>query len=43
LLTTTAALIGAGGPLQAQDKRPNILIIWGDDIGQFNLAPTTLA
>jgi len=38
LLTATAALIGAGGPLQAQDKRPNILIIWGDDIGQFNLS-----
>ena len=38
LLTATAALIGAGGALQAQDKRPNILIIWGDDIGQFNLS-----
>src|SRR5271167_2153305 len=38
LLTATAALIGAGGSLQAQDKRPNILIIWGDDIGQFNLS-----
>src|SRR5208282_941707 len=38
LLTATAALIGAVGPLQAQEKRPNILIIWGDDIGQFNLS-----
>ena len=38
VLTATAALIGAGVPLQAQDKRPNILIIWGDDIGQFNLS-----
>jgi hypothetical protein len=36
LLTATAALVGVGGPLQAQDKKPNILIIWGDDIGQFN-------
>jgi arylsulfatase A-like enzyme len=38
LLTATAALIVAGGPLQAQDRKPNILIIWGDDIGQFNLS-----
>jgi hypothetical protein len=42
LLTATAALVGAGGPLQAQDKKPNILIIWGDDIGQFNLSAYNL-
>jgi arylsulfatase len=24
--------------LMAQDKKPNILIIWGDDIGQFNIS-----
>lgn len=24
--------------LSAQDKKPNILIIWGDDIGQFNIS-----
>jgi len=33
ILTATAALIGAGGPLQAQEKKPNILVIMGDDIG----------
>jgi hypothetical protein len=33
LLTATAALIGAAGPLQAQDKKPNILFIMSDDIG----------
>ena len=33
VLTATTALIGAGGPLQAQDKKPNILFIMGDDIG----------
>ena len=22
----------------AQDKKPNILVIWGDDIGQFNVS-----
>lgn len=24
--------------LSAQDKKPNILVIWGDDIGQFNIS-----
>jgi len=33
LLTATAALIGAGGPLQAQEKKPNILFIMSDDVG----------
>src|SRR5512146_83046 len=23
---------------QAQQKKPNILVIWGDDIGQFNIS-----
>jgi arylsulfatase A-like enzyme len=26
------------GPSFAADKKPNILIIWGDDIGQFNIS-----
>src|SRR5271165_4441906 len=33
LLTATAALIGAAGPLQAQEKKPNILFIMSDDVG----------
>src|SRR5271157_3310867 len=33
ILTATAALIGAGGPLQAQEKKPNIMFIMADDIG----------
>src|SRR5260221_12953199 len=33
LLTATVALISAAGPLQAQEKKPNILFIMGDDIG----------
>src|SRR6476659_3390727 len=33
VLTAAATLIGAAGPLQAQDKKPNILFIMGDDIG----------
>ena len=24
-------------PVQAQQAKPNILVIWGDDIGQFNV------
>ena len=32
-----AVLVMAGGSAQAQDK-PNILVIWGDDIGQFNVS-----
>ncbi len=33
VLTASTALIGAGGTAQAADKKPNIVIIWGDDIG----------
>jgi arylsulfatase len=33
LLTATAALIGAAGPLQAQDKKPNIVMLMTDDTG----------
>ena len=34
LLTASAAL--ACAVAQAADKKPNILIIWGDDIGYWN-------
>src|SRR5260221_5775410 len=37
VLTATVALIGAAGPLQAQEKKPNILVIMGDDVGWFNI------
>jgi arylsulfatase A-like enzyme len=37
VLAATAALIAAAGPLQAQQKKPNILFIMGDDIGWFNI------
>ena len=36
VLTATAPLIGATGPLEAQEKKPNILFIMGDDIGWSN-------
>ena len=38
-VTALAVLIGGGAPAWAADaKKPNILIIWGDDIGQFNVS-----
>jgi hypothetical protein len=27
-----------GGISTMADKKPNILILWGDDIGQFNIS-----
>ena len=38
LLTAGAALFGALAPAQAADKKPNILVIWGDDIGIQNIS-----
>ena len=39
-LATVATLFGVAGTpaANAQQKKPNILIIWGDDIGQFNVS-----
>jgi arylsulfatase A-like enzyme len=37
LLTATAALFCAGVPAQAAEKKPNILVIMGDDIGMWNI------
>ena len=38
LLTAGAALYGVTANVQAADKKPNILILWGDDIGGFNIS-----
>jgi arylsulfatase len=38
LLTAGAALLGALTPVQAADKQPNIVIIWGDDVGQSDIS-----
>jgi arylsulfatase A-like enzyme len=35
---TLATLMTAGIGHAAETKKPNILIIWGDDIGQFNIS-----
>src|SRR5438132_4524750 len=37
LLMATAALFSVVAPAQAQDKKPNILFIMGDDIGIWNI------
>jgi len=40
LAVALIALIGslAALPAQAADKKPNILVIWGDDIGTWNIS-----
>jgi len=39
VLTTASIMAVAGTTLvQAADTKPNILVIWGDDIGQFNIS-----
>jgi hypothetical protein len=37
VLAATTTFIGVAGPLHAQEKKPNILVIMGDDMGWFNL------
>ncbi len=40
LLVLLGATMAAGTPVAAQQQqRPNIVIIWGDDVGQSNTAP----
>ncbi len=38
LLTAGAALLSVTSSVQAADKRPNIVIIWGDDVGQSDIS-----
>jgi arylsulfatase len=38
LLAATTALLGGVTAASAADKQPNILVIWGDDIGTWNIS-----
>ena len=38
LLTAAGTLLGAAAPIHAADKKPNIVVIWGDDIGLWNIS-----
>jgi arylsulfatase A-like enzyme len=38
LLIATAAIFSVVGSLAAQDKKPNIVVFMGDDVGWFNLS-----
>jgi len=42
LLAVVAALVSAMIPAHAADKKPNIVIIWGDDIGQSDISAYTM-
>ena len=36
------ALVALSGAAAAQDEKPNILVIWGDDVGQSNISAYTM-
>ena len=38
LLAVAAAALVAPAQAQSKGKKPNILVIWGDDIGGFNVS-----
>jgi arylsulfatase A-like enzyme len=38
LLAVTLTFVASTGVASAQDKKPNILVIWGDDIGIWNIS-----
>ena len=42
LLAAIGAVALVAGPVAAQEKKPNILVIWGDDIGMWNVSAYSL-
>ena len=42
VLTLGLAAVETATPTVAQEKKPNIVIIWGDDIGQADISAYTL-
>ena len=41
IMLTLMALFLAGGVFAQKNKKPNVLVIWGDDIGQSNISAYT--
>ena len=41
LLPFVALLMMSGGQVRAQTDKPNILVVWGDDVGQSNISTYT--
>ena len=41
MLPLAAMLLTLGGSVWAEEKKPNILVIWGDDVGQSNISAYT--
>ncbi len=41
LAMLVSAALSAPGVAHAQDKKPNIVVIWGDDIGMWNVGAYT--
>ncbi|WP_026379695.1 arylsulfatase [Afifella pfennigii] len=41
VLTIAATVVAASGALAQEGEKPNILVIWGDDIGQSNISAYT--
>ena len=38
VLAAAVALLIGMTPARAQDRKPNILVVWGDDIGNTNIS-----
>jgi hypothetical protein len=38
IIAATAVVAATQAPAQAQQKQPNIVVIWGDDIGFWNIS-----
>ena len=41
-LAVASLTVALAAPVWAQDEKPNILVIWGDDIGQSNISAYTM-
>src|SRR5262245_18453785 len=42
LIYLSVCFVAVPGTANAQDKKPNIVVIWGDDVGQSNISAYTM-